>query len=163
MSVEAKKQKQLIIDEIKEKLENAKAAVLVDYIGISVTEADAMRKKLREAGIDYTIYKNTFIRRAIEGTAYESLEPELHGPTALAISTEDPAAPAREISEIIKSVKKMEFKAGVVEGAFFDKSGIEEIANIPSRDVLIAKFMGSIQSPVSKMVRTLQAVADAKE
>ncbi len=163
MSVEAKKQKQLIIDEIKGKLETAKAAVLVDYIGISVTEADAMRKKLREAGIDYTIYKNTFIRRAIEGTAFEALEPELHGPTALVISDEDPAAPARAMSEIIKSIKKMEFKAGMVEGSFFDKDGIEEIASIPSRDVLIAKFMGSVQSPVSKMVRTLQAVADAKE
>lgn len=163
MSVEAKQQKQVIIDEIKAKLENAQAAVVVDYMGINVAEADAMRKKLREANVDYTVYKNTLIKRAIEGTDYAPLAEVLDGPSALAISTEDATAPARTLNELIKEYKKMEFKAGVVEGTYYDKAGIEQVADIPSRDVIIAKFMGSIQSPVSKFVRTLAAIAEEKE
>ena len=163
MSVEAKQQKQQIIDEIKGKLETAQSAVVIDYMGINVAEADAMRKKLREAGVDYTVYKNTLMKRAIDGTEFAPLADVLEGPSAIAISSEDATAPARVLNEIIKDFKKMEFKAGVVEGNFYDKAGIEKIAEIPSRDVLIAKFMGSIQSPVSKAVRTFQAIADAKE
>lgn len=163
MSVEAKQQKQVIIDEIKAKLETAQSAVVIDYMGITVEQADAMRKKLREANVDYTVYKNTLMKRAIEGTAFAPLSDVLEGPSAIAISSEDATAPARTLNEIIKDYKKMEFKAGIVEGEFYDKAGIEQIAEIPSRDVLIAKFMGSIQSPVSKFVRTLQAIADEKE
>ena len=163
MSVEAKQQKQVIIDEIKAKLENAQSAVVIDYMGITVEQADAMRKKLRETNVDYTVYKNTLMKRDIEGTAYAPLADVLDGPSAIAISAEDATAPARVLNEIIKDFKKMEFKAGVVEGEFYDKAGIEQIAEIPSREVLIAKFMGSIQSPVSKFVRTLQAIADEKE
>ena len=162
MSVEAKQAKQVVIDEIKAKLEKAESAVVIDYIGITVAEADAMRKKLREANVDYTVYKNTLVKRAIEGTEYEPLADVLEGPSALAISYDDATAPARVLNEAIKSYKKMEFKGGVVEGEFLDKEGIQAIADIPSRDVLIAKFMGSIQSPVSKLVRTFQAIADAK-
>jgi len=163
MSLEAQKQKQIIIDEIKAKLETAQAAVVVDYQGITVAQADAMRKKLREANVDYTVYKNTLVKRAIEGTVYAGLADVLDGPSALAISTEDATAPARVLNEVIKDFKKMEFKAGVVEGTFFDKEGIQAVADIPGRDVLVAKFLGSIQSPVGKLVRTFQAVADAKE
>ena len=163
MSVEAKQQKQLIIDEIKGKLENAQAAVVIDYMGITVAEADAMRKTLREANVDYTVYKNTLIKRAIEGTEFAPLAEVLDGPSALAISTEDATAPARTLNKIIKDFKKMEFKAGVVEGTYYDKAGIETVADIPSRDELIAKFMGSIQSPVGKFVRTLAAIAEEKE
>ena len=162
MSVEAQKAKQVIIDEIKEKLDGAQSAVVIDYMGITVAEADAMRKKLREANVDYTVYKNTLVKRAIEGTDFAGLADVLEGPSAIAISKDDATAPARVINEVIKAYKKMEFKAGVVEGNFFDKEGIQAIADIPSREVLIAKFMGSIQSPVSKAVRTFQAIADAK-
>lgn len=162
MSVEAKQAKQAIIDEIKEKLDGAQSAVVIDYMGITVEQADAMRKKLREANVDYTVYKNTLIKRAIDGTEFEGLSEVLAGPTALAVSKDDATAPARELAAIIKDFDKMEFKAGVVEGTFYDNEGIKTIANIPSRDVLIAKFMGSIHSPVSKMVRTIQAIADAK-
>ena len=162
MSVEAKQQKQAVIDEIKEKLDGAEAVVLIDYMGTTVAQADAMRKKLREANVDYTVYKNTLIKRAIEGTEFAPLAEVLDGPSAIAISKEDATAPARVLKEVIDEFKKMEFKAGVVEGNFFDQEGIKEIASIPSRDVLIAKFMGSIQSPVSKAVRTFQAIADAK-
>lgn len=162
MSVEAKQAKQVVIDEIKEKLDKAQSAIVVDYIGITVAEADALRKNLREANVDYTVYKNTLVKRAIEGTDYAPLADVLEGPSALAISYDDATAPARVLNEAIKSYKKMEFKGGVVEGEYLDKEGIQAIADIPSRDVLIAKFMGSIQSPVSKLVRTFQAIADAK-
>lgn len=162
MSVEAKQAKQVIIDEIKAKLEKAESAVVIDYMGITVAQADEMRKNLREANVDYTVYKNTLVKRAIEGTVYAPLADVLEGPSALAISYDDATAPARVLNESIKSFKKMEFKGGVVEGEFLDKDGIQAVADIPSRDVLIAKFMGSIQSPVSKLVRTFQAIADAK-
>lgn len=162
MSEEAKKQKQVIIDEIKEKLNGAQSAVLIDYMGTTVAEADAMRRMLREAEVDYTVYKNTLIKRAIAGTEFEKLGDALEGPTALAISKNDATAPARVLKKAIDDTKKMEFKAGIVEGEFYDKDGIEQIANIPSREELIAKFMGSIQSPVSKFVRTLAAIAEEK-
>jgi large subunit ribosomal protein L10 len=160
MSVEHLKQKQAVIDEIKGKLEKAQSAVVIDYIGITVEQADAMRKKLREANIDYTVYKNKLVNRAIEGTQYEVLKDVLSGPSAFAISYDDAIAPARVISGIIKEYKKMEFKAGVIEGTFYDAEGVKTIATLPSREELIAKFMGSIQSPVSKFVRTLAAIAD---
>ena len=160
MSVEAKQAKQVIIDEIKAKLDGAQSAVVIDYMGTTVAQADEMRKKLREANVDYTVYKNTLIKRAIEGTEFASLAEVLDGPSAIAISKEDATAPARVLKEVMDSFKKMEFKAGVVEGTFFDNEGIKEISNIPNRDILIAKFMGSIQSPVSKFVRTVQAIAD---
>jgi len=162
MSVEAQKEKQIVIDEIKGKIEKAKATVVIDYLGITVAQADAMRRKLREANVDYKIYKNTLVKRAVAGTDNESLEQVLEGPSAFAFSYEDATAPARVLNDIIKEYKKMSFKAGIVDGTYYDADGIQAIATIPSRDELIAKFMGSIQSPVSKLVRTFQAVADAK-
>lgn len=162
MSKEAQAAKQVVIDEIKDKFDRAQSAVVIDYMGITVAQADAMRKKLREANVDYTVYKNTLVKRAIEGTEYEKIGEVLNGPSAFAISYDDATAPARVLKEVIDDYKKMEFKAGVVEGNYYDADGIKTIANIPSRDVLIAKFMGSIQSPVSKAVRTFQAIADAK-
>ena len=163
MSVEAKKEKQLIIDEIKDKLDKATSAVVVDYIGITVAQADSMRKKLRDADVDYAVYKNTLVKRAIEGTKYEPLAEVLEGPSALAISYDDAVAPAKVLNSAIKEFKKMEFNAGVVEGTYFDAKGMEQIASLPSRDELIAKFMGSINSPISAAVRTFQAIADAKQ
>ena len=163
MSVEAKAKKQLIIDEISEKLNGAVSVVVIDYMGITVSEADEMRKKLREENVDYTVYKNTLVKRAIEGTEFEPLTEVLEGPSAIAISKEDATAPARVLNGVIKDINKMEFKAGVIEGTYFDKEKIQAIANIPSKEELIAKFMGSIQSPVSKLVRTFAAIAEDKE
>ena len=163
MSVEAKQAKQVVIDEIKEKFEKAGSVVVVDYLGLSVAEADALRKELREEGVDYTVYKNTLIRRAIDGTDYAGLAEgdTLKGSTALAFSGEDVTAGARVLSKAIKEIKKMAFKGGVVEGTVYDKEQIEEFANIPGRDTLIARFMGSIQSPMTKLALTLKAIAEA--
>ena len=155
--------KQPIVDEISACVKDAAAVLLVNYSGLTVEQDTIMRKELREANVDYTVYKNTLLKRAIEGTEFEPLKDILEGPTAIAISKEDATAPARILKGVIDRYKKMSFKAGVVEGNFYDQEAIKEIANIPSRDVLIAKFMGSIQSPVSKLVRTFQAIADDKQ
>lgn len=163
MSKEAWQEKQIIVDEIKEKLEKAQAAVVIDYMGITVAQADEMRKKLREADVDYTVYKNTLAKRAIEGTPYEALGEVLEGPSAFAISYDDATAPARVINGVIEEYKKMEFKAGVIEGEFFDAEGVKQIAKIPSRENLIAKFMGSIQSPITNFARVLNQIAEKGE
>ena len=160
---EAQKQKQLIIDEIKDKFERAESAVVIDYIGITVAQADAMRKKLREADVDYTVYKNTLVKRAIAGTKYEALSEVLEGPSGLAFSYNDATAPARILNESIKEFKMMEFKGGVVEGEVYSKEDIQAIASIPSREVLISKFMGSIQSPIANFARVVSQIAEQKE
>ena len=162
MSVENLKIKAAVIDEIKGKLEGAQSAVIIDYMGTTVEESTAMRKALREAGVDYSVYKNTLIAKAIEGTEFEGLKSVLAGPSALAISKTDAVAPAKVLAKAIKDYNKMAFKAGVVEGVLYNAEGIKTVASIPSRDELIAKFMGSIQSPVGKFVRTLAAIAEAK-
>ena len=160
---EAYKQKQIIIDEIKDKFERAESAVVIDYMGITVAEAEEMRKKLREAEVDYTVYKNTLVKRAIEGTKYEALGEILEGPSGFAFSYDDATAPARVLNDARKAYKKMEFKGGIIEGEYFDKENIEKIAAIPSRDTLISKFMGSIQSPIANFARVVAQIAEQKE
>lgn len=162
MSVEAKAAKQVIIDEIKERFEGAVSVVAVDYLGLTVEQADALRANLRKEGVQFTVYKNTLIKRAIDGTPFEGLADgdTLKGSTALAFCTEDATASARIIAKAIKDYKKMAFKGGIVEGAVYDKAQIEEFASIPSREELIARFMGSIQSPMTKLALTLKAIAE---
>ncbi|MGI6752103.1 MAG: 50S ribosomal protein L10 [Anaerovoracaceae bacterium] len=162
-SQENLKIKQAVIEEIKEKFEKAQSAIVIDYMGINVAQADAMRKKLREADVDYVVYKNKMAERAIQGTDYAELTSILAGPSAFAFSYDDPIAPARVLNGIIKEYKKMEFKGGMIEGVYYDAEGVKAIASLPGREELIAKFMGSIQSPVSKLVRTFKAIADDKE
>lgn len=152
----------MIIDEIKGKLEGAQSAVIIDYLGTTVDEANEMRKMLREEDVDYTVYKNTLMRRALEGTEFEELTQVLEGPSALAISKTDATAPARVLNKAIKKMDKMAFKGGIVEGSYYDAEALLTIASIPSRDDLIAKFLGSIQAPISKAVRTFAAIRDAK-
>lgn len=160
---EAYKQKQLVIDEIKDKFERAQSAVVIDYIGITVAQADAMRKKLREADVDYTVYKNTLVKRAIAGTEYEQLGEILEGPSGFAFSYEDATAPARVLNGAIKEYSKMEFKGGFIEGVYYDKDQMKEIASIPSREVLVSRFMGSIQSPIANFARVVSQIAEQKE
>ncbi len=154
--------KQAVIDEISAKLEKATAAVAVDYMGLTVEQNTAMRKKLREANVDFVVYKNTLMNRAIQGTKFEALAPTLSGPSAFAFSYEDATAPARVLAGAMDEYKKMAFKGGVVEGNFYDEAGMKALATIPSRNELLAKFMGSIQSPVSKFARVIAAIAEAK-
>ena len=160
MSVEAKQAKQVIIDEIKEKLDGAQSAVVIDYMGTTVAQADAMRKKLREANVDYTVYKNTLIKRAIEGTGFEGLSEQLEGPTAIAISKEDATAPARIIDKFAKTAENLEFKAAVIDGTFYDAAGCKVIAGIPSKEELISRLLGSLQSPIANLARVLNQIAE---
>ena len=151
-----------IVQEISDSIKDAQSVVIVDYRGLTVAEDTQLRKQLREAGVTYKVYKNTFMNFAFKGTEFESLSEVLEGPNAIAISTTDATAPARVLNDAIKEFKKMEFKGGFVEGEYYDKEAIAQIASIPSREVLISKFMGSIQSPISSFARVVSQIAEAK-
>ena len=149
-----------IIDEIKGYVDKASAAVLVDYRGLTVEEDTRLRKALREAGVVYKVYKNTYLKRAFEGSVFTELNQHLEGPTAIAFGIEDATAPARVLAEFAKKAPKLEFKGGVVEGVYYDVKGIEKVALIPSREVLISKLLGSLQSPVANLARVLKQIAE---
>ena len=140
-----------IVAEISELLDGAQSAVLVDYRGLTVEQDTKLRKQLREAGITYKVYKNTMVNFAVKGTDFEGLSAHLEGPTAIAVSKDDATAPARILYNFSKEAEALELKAGVVEGTYYDTEGIKVIATIPSRDELLAKFLGSIQSPITNL------------
>lgn len=152
--------KQPIVEEIKGYVANAKTAVLVDYRGLSVAQDTELRKKLREAGVVYKVYKNTMLNFAFKGTDYEQLSKDLNGPTAVAFGLEDATAPARILFEATKTMPKLELKSGVVDGTYYDEKGIQIIATIPSREVLISKLLGSLQSPITNFARVLKQIAE---
>jgi large subunit ribosomal protein L10 len=155
--------KQPIVAEISQLLDGAQSAVAVDYRGLTVEQDTRLRKQLREAGVSYKVYKNTMIRFAAKGTPFEAMDADLEGPTALAVSKTDATAPARILAEFAKTANKLELKGGVVEGTYYDAKGMQVIATIPSREVLLGKLLGSIQSPISNLARVLNQIAEAKE
>ena len=110
--------------------------------------------------LTYKVYKNTMIRFAAKGTEFEALEPHLEGPTALAVSKEDATAPARVLAEFAKKADKLELKAGVVEGTYYDQKGIQVIATIPSREILLGRLLGSMQSPIANFARVIKQIAE---
>ena len=152
--------KQPIVDEIINNVKDAESVVLVNYSGLTVEQDTALRKELREAGVVYKVYKNTLVNRAVEGTEFESLRDSLEGPNAFAVSTEDATAPARVLAEFAKKAPNLEIKAGVVEGTFYDAEGMKAIASVPSREVLLSKLLGSIQSPITNLARVLNQIAE---
>ena len=152
--------KQPIVEEISASIKDAQSVVLVDYRGLTVEQDTELRKKLREAGVTYKVYKNTMMNFAFKGTDFEGLAPYLEGPSAMALSTEDATAPARVLAEFAKTAKALEIKAGVVEGTVYDAKGMEAIASIPSRDVLISKLLGSLQSPITNFARVMNQLAE---
>ena len=153
--------KQPVVEEIKENIKDAKSVVLVDYRGLTVDQDTQLRKSMREADVIYKVYKNTMVKLAIAGT--ESLKDELEGPTAVVISKTDATAPARLAANFAKANPALELKSGVVEGTHYDTDGIKKIATIPSRDELISKFLGSIQSPITNFARVIKQIAESKE
>ncbi len=155
-----KAQKAAIVAEISEQIKDADSIVVVDYRGLTVAQDTQLRKSLREAGVVYKVYKNTFITSAIKGTDFEGIAPLLEGPTAIAIGKEDATAPARVIAKFAKDAKALEIKGGVVEGNVYDVKGIEKIATIPSRDELISKLLGSLQSPITNFARVMNQLAE---
>lgn len=155
-------EKEAVVNEIKEKLEKAQSAIVVDYRGITVAEANLLRKRMREANVEYKIYRNTMMRRAVQGTPFEALADALKGPSGFAFGYEDATAPAKVLDKTIKEFKKMELKAGVIEGQYYDAAGIVAIAQIPSREELLAKLLGSFNAPIGSFARVVQAIADKK-
>lgn len=155
--------KQPVVDEIKKYVADAKAAVLVDYRGLTVEQDTALRKQLREAGVVYKVYKNTMLHIAFEGTDFAQLDPNLEGPTAVAFGMDDATAPARILKAFIKNAPALEFKASVIEGAYYDAKGTDVIADIPSKEVLISRLLGSMQSPITNFARVLKQIAEKGE
>ncbi len=152
-----------IVEEIQANIKDAKSIVVVDYRGLTVEQDTALRKTLRENNVTYKVYKNTLIKRAIAGSEFEGLNDSLEGPTAIAISTEDATAPARVICKFAKDAPKLEVKAGIVEGSVYDAKGIAQVATVPSREELIGKLLGSIQSPISNLARVLNQIAEQQQ
>ena len=155
--------KQPIVEAISEEIKDAKSVVLVDYRGLTVGQDTELRKQLREAGIVYKVYKNTMINFAVQGTEFEALVPHLEGPTALAVSKTDATAPARILFNFAKTAPALELKAGIVDGTYYDEKGIQVIATIPSREELLSKFLGSIQSPITNFARVIKQIAEKGE
>lgn len=153
-------QNKKVVADLVELLKSAQAGVLVDYRGITVEQDTQLRNKLREAGVEYKVVKNTLTRFAANEVGFQELDSSLHGPTALAISSTDPVAPAKVLSDFAKDVEAIEIKAGFLDGKVISLDEIKTLANTPSREVLIAKIMGSLNAPISKLVRTLQALVD---
>ena len=157
-------QKQAYVADLAEKLKNAAGGVLVDYKGITVEEDTKLRKELREAGVNYFVEKNTLLLRAFKNCGLEGFEESLNGTTAIALSNDDQTAPARVLGKFAEAAgdEKFNLKAGYVEGEVYDQAGVTALSKIPSKDVLLAQLVGSLQGPLQKLAATLQAVADKK-
>lgn len=155
--------KKPIVEEIQANIKDAKSVVVVDYRGLTVEQDTNLRKELRANNVTYKVYKNTMINFAIKDTEFESLATYLEGPTAIAISSEDATAPARVICKFAKSAPKLEVKGGVVEGEAYDAAGIAKVALVPSKEELLGKLLGSIQSPITNFARVLNQIAEQKE
>lgn len=160
--------KSAVVAEIAEKFEKAASVIVVDYKGLTVEQVTDLRSQMREAGVDYKVYKNTLVRRAasqIEGDVYANFNDELLvGPNAIAFGYEDAVAPARVLKAFMdKNPDKITLKMGVVEGEFYDEAKIVYLASIPSREELIAKLLGSLKAPMSNFVYLLDALAKKQD
>lgn len=155
--------KEAKVAEIKGKLQQAKSVVLSDYQGLTVEEDTQLRKGLREAGVEYKVYKNNLVILAAKELGIEGLDEYLEGPVSIAFGYEDATAPARILNNFAKDHKKIELKAGIVEGVVYNKAEIEKIATIPSKEVLIAKLLGSFKAPLSNFAYLINAIKDKKE
>ena len=155
--------KKPVVEEISELLNGAATAVVVDYRGLTVAEDTELRKQLREAGVVYKVYKNTMINFAIKDTEFADLAQHLEGPTAIAVCKDDATAAARVLAKFAKTAEALEIKGGVVDGIYYDAVGIGQIASIPSREVLLSKLLGSMQSPVTNFARVIKQIAEKNE
>ena len=154
--------KQPIVDKIAEEIKDAQSVVLVDYRGLTVAQDTELRKQLRDAGVFFKVYKNTMMTRAFKGTAFEGLTSSLEGTNAIAISKTDATAPARIINNFAKEAEALEIKSGVEDGVFYDAAGVIVLATIPSKDELISKLLGSLQSPITNFARVVKQIAEAQ-
>lgn len=154
--------KQAKVKELVEKFEKAEAAILTSYSGITVEQDTELRKKMRAAGVEYKVIKNTLTSRAVKELGFD-LDEYLEGPVAVAFSNEDPTAPARILAEFAEKNKAIELKAGIVQGKMFDTAKVVELSKVPPKEVLIAKLLGSMKAPVSNFVYLINAIKEKKE
>ncbi|WP_163195121.1 50S ribosomal protein L10 [Clostridium thermarum] len=155
--------KEAKVAEIKEKLSKAQGVVLANYQGLTVEEDTELRKKLREAGVEYKVYKNTMVTLAAKEVGLDGVISYLEGPVSMAFSYDDATAPARVLNDFAKDHKKLELKAGIVENQIYGAEQIKAIASIPSREVLISKLLGSFKAPLSNLAYLLNAISEKKE
>jgi large subunit ribosomal protein L10 len=152
-----KEQKAEQVELLTEKLKKAKVAVLTDYRGLTVKQMQDLRGKLRTGNVEYRVVKNTLARRAADAAGYKDLESELQGPVAIAFGYDDLSLPPRLINEFVRTTRlKLEVVGGVVEGRVFNRDQIKQLADLPSRDVLLAQLLGTLQSPVAQLVGIMQ-------
>ena len=156
-------QKKAVVESLKERFQGAATGVFVTYSGLTVEKDTELRNKLREAGVEYTIVKNTLTRFAANEVGLDGLDPVLHGPTALATSDSDVVAPAKVLVEFAKANEQLEIKGGFVDGKVIDVNEVKVYASIPNKETLIAKMLGSLQAPIGSLVRTLDAIAKQME
>ena len=154
--------KKPVLEEISAQVEGAQCVLLVNYSGLTVAQDTQLRKELREAGVQYKVYKNTMMKRAFAGTDCEELSQHLEGTNAIAISATDATAPARILAKYAKQFPALELIAGVVEGNYNDQAGIQALSQVPSREELLGKLLGSIQSPITNFARVLNQIAEAQ-
>ena len=160
---EAIQMKSQVVAEIVEKLQKSSSTIVVDYKGLTVEEVTELRKKMREAGVEYKVYKNSLVTRAANELGLGDVVQYLEGPVSIAFGYEDATAPARVLNNFAKDHKKLELKAGIVDGIVYDKTGVEKLATIPSKEVLIAKLLGSFKAPLSNFAYLINAIKDKKE
>lgn len=151
-------QKKLEVAAIREKLERAQSVVLVDYRGLTVAEVTELRNLFRAQNVEYQVLKNTLVRRAANDLGITGLDDVLNGPTALAFSMENPGAGAKVLRDFAAKTKKSEVKAGLLGTEVLDKDGVKALADLPSKEELIAKMMGSLNAPITNFVGVLSAV-----
>lgn len=153
-------EKKAVVAELSEQFKNAAAGVLVKYQGITVEDDTKLRASLRAAGVKYMVVKNTLMGRAFDEIGYSDIKQHLEGMNAIAVSENDPIAPAKIIKEYADKIPSFEIRAGFLEGKIVDAKTVESLATIPPREVLIGKLLGSIQSPLYGLVYGLQAIID---
>ncbi len=153
-------EKKQIVSSIAEQFKTAVSGVFVDYCGLTVEEDTQLRNKLREAGVEYKVIKNTLTRFAAKEVGFDELDPILNGPTSLAISMTDEVAPAKVIADFAKTHEQLEIKAGFLDGKVLALDEVKQLAATPNRETLLAKLLGSLNAPISNLARTLQALVD---
>jgi large subunit ribosomal protein L10 len=155
--------KEAKVSEIREKMEKAQGIIFAKYQGLTVEEDTELRKSLREAGVEYKVYKNTLVTIAAKELGMDGIVSYLEGPLSVAFGYEDPTVPAKVLNDFAKTHKKMELVAGIVQGEVYDEAKVKQLATIPSREVLIAKLLGSFKAPLSNLAYLLNAIAEKKE
>ncbi|WP_085993696.1 50S ribosomal protein L10 [Oceanobacillus senegalensis] len=156
-------QKKQLVEEITDKFSNSKTTVVVDYRGLDVSEVTELRKELREAGVEFKVYKNTMARRAVEAAELTDLSDVFVGPTAIAFSNDDAVAPARILKNFSKEHEALELKGGVIEGKTATLEQIQELADLPNYEGMVSMLLSVLQAPIRNFAYATKAVAEQKE